>query len=46
MLVFLDINQISINCEDGDIINLGLGVADGRYDSSYIMKWIINHSTN
>lgn len=46
MLVFLDINQIIINCSNEEIIDLGLGIASGKYDSSYIMEWIINYSTN
>ena len=46
MLVFLKINHVIIQCQDDDIINLGLGVASGKYDSSYIMEWIILHSQN
>lgn len=44
MLVFLDVNQISITCSNEDIIDLGLGVASGKYDSKYIMDWIIRHN--
>lgn len=44
MLVFLDVNQVSINCIDEEIIDLGLGVASGKYDAEYIMDWLINHS--
>jgi len=46
MLVFLEINNVFINCEDEDIINLGLGVASGRYDAIYIKDWIIKYSNN
>lgn len=46
MLVFLEINNIIINCVNEDIINLGLGIASGKYDSTYIMDWIIMHSCN
>lgn len=46
MLVFLRINNIMIQCEDKDIIDLGIGVASGKYDLSYIMNWIILHSQN
>lgn len=30
MLVFLDVNQVMINCSNQDIIKLGLGVASGN----------------
>jgi death-on-curing protein len=46
MLVFLDVNQIMIDCSDEDVIDLGLGVASGKYKTDYIMTWIINHSSN
>lgn len=44
MLVFLKINNIIIHCQDKDIIDLGLGIASGKYDISYLMDWIILHS--
>ncbi|NLC20089.1 MAG: type II toxin-antitoxin system death-on-curing family toxin [Clostridiales bacterium] len=43
MLVFLKVNNIIINCQDDDIIELGFGIASGKYNSSYIMEWIISH---
>jgi len=43
-LVFLKINNVFIHCQDDDIIDLGLGIASGKYNSSYIMNWIIMHS--
>lgn len=48
MLVFLDINNISIECRDDDLICLGLGIANGKYeyDYTYIIEWIIIHSHN
>lgn len=46
MLVFLDINQVMINYSNQDIIELGLGVASGKYNTDYIMDWIITHSCN
>lgn len=46
MLVFLKINYVEIQCQDEDIINLGLDIASGKHDSSYIMEWIILHSRN
>ena len=46
MLVFLKINHVEIQCQDEDIIKLGLDIASGKHDSSYIMEWIILHSRN
>ncbi len=44
MLVFLDVNQVEINCSNQDIIGLGLGVASGKYNTDFIIDWIIAHS--
>ncbi|WP_297421779.1 type II toxin-antitoxin system death-on-curing family toxin [Clostridium sp.] len=44
MMVFLDINGIELVCSDEDIIDIGLGVASGKYDSEYIKEWIITFS--
>ena len=46
MLVFLRINNIIIQCQDKDIIALGLSIASGKCDTSYIMNWITLHSQN
>ncbi|MBC2456576.1 type II toxin-antitoxin system death-on-curing family toxin [Clostridium beijerinckii] len=44
MMVFLDINGIEISCSDEDIIDIGLGVASGKYNAEYITEWIITFS--
>lgn len=44
MLVFLDVNQVEVNCSNQDIIVLGLGVASGKYNTDFIIDWIISHS--
>jgi death-on-curing protein len=44
MLVFLDVNQVEVNCLNQDIIELGLGVASGKYNTDFIIDWIISHS--
>jgi death-on-curing protein len=44
MLVFLEINGISITCSDDELIKLGLGLADSSIDESELMDWIISHS--
>jgi death-on-curing protein len=44
MMVFLDISGIGISCSDEDIIDLGLGVASGKYNAEYMTEWIITFS--
>lgn len=44
MLVFMDVNQLEVNCSNQDIIELGLGVASGKYNTDFIKDWIIAHS--
>ncbi len=44
MLTFLEINGIQIACTDDELINLGLGIADGSINSKDLLGWIIDHS--
>ena len=44
MLVFLDVNQVMIQCSNQEIIELGLGVASGNFNAELIIDWIIAHS--
>ena len=44
MLIFLRINYIDIQCEDEDIIDLGLGIAMGKYNTAHIVEWISLYS--
>lgn len=44
MMVFLEINGIELECSDDEIIDLGLGVASGKYNDEYITEWIIDCS--
>jgi death on curing protein len=44
MLVFLDVNQVEFNFSNQDIIELGLGIASGKFNTDFIMDWIIAHS--
>ncbi len=44
MLVFLDVNQVMIQCSNQEIIELGLGVASGNFNTEFIIDWIIAHS--
>ena len=44
MLTFLEINGIEIKCTGDELINLGLGIADGSINSKDLLGWIIDHS--
>ena len=44
MLVFLEINGIEIICTDEELIELGLGLADGSVSYKDLLNWIIDHS--
>lgn len=44
MLVFLDINGVSLEYEDDDIINTILGVASGKIDEDQLVAWLQNHT--
>lgn len=46
MLVFLDVNHIEVNASNQDIIDLGLGIASGKYHTKNIIDWIIDHSSS
>ena len=43
MLVLLEYNDISLHFTQRDLIELGLGIAEGRYRQEYIMNWIRQH---
>jgi death-on-curing protein len=43
MLVFLKANSVDVRCEDGDLVALGLGLADGSCDQDYVRQWILRH---
>ena len=43
MLSFLELNGIHIDSSDGDVVALGLGVADGSMSQDDILKWISDH---
>ncbi len=40
MLAFLEVNGIYMDTKDEDVIDLGLGVADGRMKYEDILAWI------
>jgi death on curing protein len=43
MLVFLHVNGIRLEPADDDLVQLGLGLADGSLDAGDIQAWIANH---
>lgn len=43
MLSFLELNGVHIEASDDDVIQLGLGAADGSMDREDILKWIRKH---
>ena len=43
MLSFLELNGIHIESSDEDVIELGLGVADGSMSQDDVLKWIEDH---
>ncbi len=45
MLSFLSLNGIRIDATDEDIVQLGLGIADGSVEYKGIVSWIKAHRT-
>ena len=43
MLVFLDINSITLSYEDDDLISVILHVAAGDMDDHGLLEWLKNH---
>lgn len=43
MLITLDINSIKLNYSQQEIIELGLGIADGSKNYEAILSWINSH---
>ena len=43
MITFLEINGLSIDCTNQELVELGLGVADGRLKYNEILDWIKSH---
>lgn len=44
IMVFLVINGIKLECSDEDIVDIGLGIASGKYEDDHIIDWIISCS--
>jgi len=46
MLVFLELNSIQLYFSQSELVELGMGIAEGKTDSKQITKWIIDHKRN
>lgn len=44
IMVLLQINGIQLECSDEEIVDIGLGIASGKYEDDYIIDWIISYS--
>ncbi|GHV53793.1 death-on-curing protein [Spirochaetia bacterium] len=44
MLVFIDVNGIPVHCSNEELINLGLGLAEGSIDEAAVIDWIVERS--
>lgn len=46
MLVFLELNGIRLKFSQYELIQLGIGIAEGKASSKYIKKWISRHKSD
>ncbi len=44
MMTFLQLNGISVDCTDGELIRLGLGLASGEVSQEELFKWIVTQT--
>ena len=44
MMVFLELNNLPINCTNDELVYLGLGLADSSISEVELIEWIISHS--
>ncbi|MEZ0535973.1 type II toxin-antitoxin system death-on-curing family toxin [Caldicellulosiruptoraceae bacterium PP1] len=44
LCVLCDINNISINCSDDELVQLALNIAQNKYKKEEIKEWIISHT--
>ncbi len=43
MLTFLEMNGIRIQCTDGELVHIGLSVADGSMKYEELLQWVREH---
>lgn len=45
MLTFLEVNGIHIDCTNQEVVDVGLGVADGSISYEALLEWVQTHTT-
>ncbi len=45
MLTFLEVNGIRLNCDNKDVIHVGLSVASGTMKYEDVLAWVNEHQT-
>ncbi len=43
MLTFLEVNGIRLDCTNEEVVEIGLGVADGSMDYEALLAWVREH---
>ena len=43
MLVFLEINGVPLHCTDGELVRVGLSLADGSLSYAALLDWVLAH---
>ena len=43
MITFLEVNGIYLDCTNEEVVEIGLGLADGSIGYEEILEWIKNH---
>lgn len=43
MLILLEYNNVILRYDQRELVNLGLGIADGSFAQDYIVNWIKEH---
>ena len=43
MLTFLEVNGIHLECTNEDVVEAGLGVADGSIGYEELLAWVRSH---
>lgn len=44
MMTFLQLNGMSVDCTDDELIQLGLGLASGKVSQEELFKWIVTQT--
>ena len=44
MLTFLELNGVTVDCGNDDLIMLGQGLADGSINDKQLEEWLLSHS--